>query len=174
MKLKKFFFKKVNSTNDTAIRLIKLGNEKGAILSEQQSKGKGQRENKWTSKKGNLFMTVFFEVSKKLSVKKIINLNISIIKNIILKKIRSILNIKKPNDFFINKKKVCGILQEMIFKNDKKFLIIGIGINIINSPNVTKYETTYLNNYSKKKINKIKLFNEIKLNYEKSINYFKN
>ena len=62
----------------------------------------------------------------------------------------------------------------MIFKNDKKFLIIGIGINVINSPNVTKYETTYLNNYSKKKINKIKLFNEIKLNYEKSINYFKN
>ena len=174
MKLKKFFFKKVNSTNDTAIRLIKLGNEKGAILSELQSKGRGQRGNKCTSKKGNLFMTVFFEISKKLSVKKIINLNILIIKNIISKKIRSILNIKKPNDIFINKKKVCWILQEMIFKNDKKFLIIGIGINIINSPNVTKYETTYLNNYSKKKINKIKLFNEIKLNYEKSINYFKN
>ena len=76
MKLKKFFFKKVISTNDTAIRLIKLGNEKGAILSERQSKGKGQRGNRWTSKKGNLFMTVFFEVSKKLSVKKIINLNI--------------------------------------------------------------------------------------------------
>ena len=70
MKLKKFFFKEVNSTNDTAIRLIKLGNEKGAILSEQQSKGKGQRENKWTSKKGNLFMTVFFEIDKKLSLKK--------------------------------------------------------------------------------------------------------
>ena len=121
MKLKKFFFKKVISTNDTAIRLIKLGNEKGAILSEHQSKGRGQRGNKWTSKKGNLFMTVFFEISKKLSVKKIINLNILIIKNIISKKIISILNIKKPNDIFINKKKVCGILQEMIFRNDKKF-----------------------------------------------------
>ena len=151
MKLKKFFFKKVISTNDTAIRLINLGNEKGVILSEHQTKGRGQRGNKWTSKKGNLFMTVFFEISKKLSVKKIINLNILIIKNIISKKIISILNIKKPNDIFINKKKVCGILQEMIFKNDKKFLIIGIGINIINSPNVTKYETTYLKNYSKKK-----------------------
>ena len=172
MKLKKFFFKKVISTNDTAIRLIKLGNEKGVILSEHQTKGRGQRGNKWTSKKGNLFMTIFFEISEKLSHKKITNLNISIIKKIISKKIQYKVNTKLPNDILINQKKVCGILQEMIFKNDKKFLIIGIGINITNSPNVTKYETTYLNNYSKKKINKIKLFNEIKYNYEKNKKYF--
>ena len=61
----------------------------------------------------------------------------------------------------------------MITSNSKKFLIVGIGINIINSPNIIKYETTYLNNYSKKKINKIKLFKEIILNYEKNIKYFR-
>ena len=174
MKLKKYFFKKVQSTNNTALRFIKIGKQKGAILTEYQSQGKGQGGNRWISRKGNLFMTVFFEISKNLTLKQITRLNISIIKKIISKKIKYNVNIKLPNDILINQKKVCGILQEIIFKNNIKFLVAGIGINIISSPNVIKYETTYLNNYSKKKINKIKLFNEIKLNYEKSINYFKN
>ena len=66
----------------------------------------------------------------------------------------------------IYKKKVCGILQEIVFKNNIKYLIIGVGINIISSPDIKKYPTTYLNKYSKKKINKIKLINEIKLIFE--------
>jgi len=173
MKLKIYSFKKVGSTNNTAIRLIKKGISNGIIISEIQTKGKGQRGNKWYSKKGNLFMTVFFEISEKLSLNKIINLNILIIKKIISKSINSLAKIKKPNDILINKKKVCGILQETIFKSSKKYLVVGVGINIINSPNVTKYKTTYLNYHSKKKINKLKLFNKIKIKYEKSVNYFK-
>ena len=106
MKLKKYHFKKVKSTNDTSLRLIKLGNSNGAILTESQSKGRGQRNNKWISKKGNLFMSLFFQISKKISLNKIINLNISIIKNIISKKIRHKLTIKKPNDILVKKKKI--------------------------------------------------------------------
>ena len=173
MKFKKFSFKKVGSTNNTAIRFIKKGIKKGIILSETQTKGRGQRGNIWYSKKGNLFMTVFFEINKKLSLNRIINLNIMIVKNVIAKITNSLISIKKPNDILINKKKVSGILQEIIFMNNKKYLVVGIGINIINSPAIAKYETTFLNNYSKKKVNKSKLFYEIKKNYEKKINYFK-
>ena len=174
MKLKKYIFNKVNSTNDIALRLINLGKLNGAILTESQTKGRGQRGNKWISKKGNLFMTIFFEIDKKISIKKITSLNILVIKKIISKKVKQKIKTKLPNDILIDKKKVCGILQEIYFKKNIKFLIVGIGINIINSPNVIKYHTTYLNNYSKKKINKIKLFNEIKLNYERNLKYFKN
>ena len=71
------------------------------------------------------------------------------------------------SDILIYKKKVCGILQEIIFKNNVKYLIVGVGINIISSPDIKNYPTTYLNKYSKKKINKIKLINEIKLIFEK-------
>ena len=98
MKLKKYFFKKVKSTNDTALRLINLGMQKGIILTEYQSKGRGQRNNKWISKKGNLFTSVFFDINKKISLKSIINLNILIIKKIISNKIKSSITIKKPND----------------------------------------------------------------------------
>ena len=43
MKLKQFNFKKVNSTNQTSIKLIKNSkNEFGLIISETQSNGRGQ------------------------------------------------------------------------------------------------------------------------------------
>ena len=174
MKLKKYLFKKVYSTNNTAIRLIKQGCYNGAILSVAQTNGRGQRGNKWISKKGNLFMSVFFEINKYLSLKKITYINTSIIEKIIKKKTNSNISVKLPNDILINNKKVCGILQETVFKNNIKYLIVGIGINLINSPNLIKYSTTYLNNYSKKKINKIKLFNEIKLKYERNLKHFTN
>ena len=61
MKIKKFEFKKVLSTNKTAIRIIKqtkLNN--GMIISETQIKGKGQYGKKWISYKGNLFLSFFF------------------------------------------------------------------------------------------------------------------
>ena len=172
MKLKKYLYKKVESTNNVALRLIKQGNQRGIILTDQQSKGKGQRKNKWISIKGNLFLSVFFEISKKISLSKIINLNLKIIKKIIYKKINTFIQIKKPNDILINKKKVCGILQETIFMQNKKYLIVGIGINVSSSPKINNYSTTFLNNYTNKKLNRLELFKEIKLLYEKNLHSF--
>ena len=53
MKFKKFFYKKVNSTNDIALKKIKSGYKKGIIISEYQNKGRGQFGKKWISLKGN-------------------------------------------------------------------------------------------------------------------------
>jgi len=167
MKLKKFNFKKVKSTNNTAIRLIRRGIDSGIVSADVQTKGKGQRGNKWISKKGNLFISIFFKVNSKLSLKKITTINLSILKKIISSQIVGKIYIKLPNDILIYKKKVSGILQEIMYKNNNKYLIVGIGINIISSPNIRNYPTTYLNKYSKKKINKIKILNKIKLNFEK-------
>ncbi|MDC3157836.1 hypothetical protein OA544_01965 [Candidatus Pelagibacter sp.] len=82
------------------------------------------------------------------------------------------MQIKKPNDILVNKKKVCGILQETIFKHNRKYLIVGIGINVSSSPKINNYPTTFLNNYSNKKLNRLELFKEIKLLYEKNLHSF--
>ena len=43
----------------------------------------------------------------------------------------------------VDGRKICGILQEAIEMNNQKFLIIGIGINIISNPNIKAlYKTT--------------------------------
>ena len=64
MRLKQFNYKKVKSTNQTAIKLInKLEDEFGLVISENQSKGKGQYGRKWISYKGNIFLS-FFRLEK--------------------------------------------------------------------------------------------------------------
>ena len=174
MRLKKYLYKKVESTNKVALRLIRQGNNNGIVLTDIQTKGKGNGTNKWISMKGNLFLSIFFDISKKISLKKIININIKIIKKIIHQKVNSLIQIKKPNDILLNKKKVCGILQETLIKNDRKYLIIGIGINISNSPKIRNYPTTFLNKHSNKEINKYQLFQDFKILYEKNLQQFRN
>ena len=132
MKLKKYQFKKVKSTNDVAIKKIKSGIKSGIILTETQKKGRGQYGKKWISFKGNLLMSVFFEINKSISIKKITLKNCEIIKKSIQKFIKNKIKIKPPNDLLINKEKICGILQETFFQNKKKFIVVGIGLNLVN------------------------------------------
>ncbi len=85
MKFKKFFYKKVNSTNDLAIKKIKTGVAQGIIVADYQKKGRGQHGKKWLSFKGNLFITIFFKIKQKINIRKITILNCKIIKKLLLK-----------------------------------------------------------------------------------------
>ena len=61
MKIRLKKFKTVKSTNDIAIRLIKKKiSTPTLIIAERQTNGRGRIGKKWVSKKGNLFITIFF------------------------------------------------------------------------------------------------------------------
>ena len=171
MKLKKYQFKKVKSTNDIAIKKIKSGISRGLVIAETQSKGRGQYGKKWISFKGNLLMSIFFEINTGISIKYITFKNCEIIRKSIQKFTKNKIKIKPPNDLLINNEKICGILQETFFQNKKKFIVVGIGLNLIKSPKIKKYPTNYLSKYTSKKISKLMLFRSIKCLYEKKINY---
>ena len=54
MKLKQFIYKKVNSTNDSAIRIIKnSNNDAGIVIADSQKKGRGRVNGSRTSKNGS-------------------------------------------------------------------------------------------------------------------------
>ena len=171
MKLKKFKYKKVKSTNDTAIKLIKSKNFKsGIVIAETQSKGKGRYGRNWISYKGNLFATIFHEFNlSNLSISRITKINCLLVKKLLLRYTKKKITFKKPNDLLIEKKKISGILQEIISFSNKKFLITGIGINLIKNPIIKNYSTTNLYELTKKNITKSKIENDLKQIFEKNL-----
>ena len=176
MKLKQFNFKKVKSTNQTTIRLIKSSkNEFGLIISEAQSNGKGQYGRKWISYKGNIFMSFFYKLEKiNLSIRSLTKKNCFLIKSVISKYYKKKITFKPPNDLLINKKKICGILQEKIENSNNEYLIVGIGLNLIKSPNIPNYPTTNLFEIINQKINKKKFEKDLKKTFEKFLSkYYK-
>tara|TARA_A100000164_G_scaffold286790_1_gene259723 strand:+ start:427 stop:960 length:534 start_codon:yes stop_codon:yes gene_type:complete len=174
MKFKKFNFKKVISTNNTAINIIKRHNlNYGMIISDNQKNGRGQYGRKWISFKGNLFISFFYNLDKiNLSIKKITKINCDLVKKNISKFNKKKITFKAPNDLLIDKKKICGILQEKITKNDKNFLIVGIGINLVKSPKISNYPTTNLYEITGKKLSYKLLADSLKSLFEKKFSKF--
>ena len=174
MKFKIFKFEKVTSTNDVAIDMIKKEKRlSGYVYSSLQKKGRGRHGNQWISQKGNLFGSLFFLLKKNYpSVKEFSIINLIIISEVIKKfcygkKIK----LKFPNDIYVSKKKICGILQEVITLQEMNFLIIGIGINVVTNPNINeKYQATNIFNESNKKPNIEEINQLIITSYEKFFN----
>ncbi len=155
MNIKKFSYKSVNSTNDIAINLIKKNHLKfGLVVTKRQKKGRGRRGKRWISYKGNLFVSVFYSLDKiNLTLRQLTITNANLIIKLISFYYKKKIKLKLPNDVLINKKKICGILQESVQKNGIKYLIVGIGLNLVKSPNIKGYPTTNLYELTKIKIN---------------------
>ena len=168
MKFKVFRFKKVESTNNSAIRIIKNSNVNyGMIISNEQKKGKGQYGKKWISYNGNLFVSFFYRLNNlNSSLKQITKINCLLVMKLISIYYKKKIILKKPNDLLINKKKICGILQEKISKLNKRYLVVGIGINLIKNPKLKNYPTTNLSELLNKKVSKSKIEKQIKKIFE--------
>ena len=168
MKFKIFRFKKVKSTNNSAIRIIKNSNiDYGMIIADKQKSGRGQYGKKWISYSGNLFVSFFYKLNNKgVSLQKITKINCLLVKNLLSIYYKKKITYKKPNDLLIDKKKICGILQEKISKLNKKYLIVGIGINLIKNPNLRNYPTTNLSELLNIKVSKNKIEKQIKKIFE--------
>ena len=168
MKFKIFKFKKVKSTNNTAIRIIKNSNfDYGMIISKTQKSARGQYGKKWISYNGNLFVSFFYKLENlTISLKQLTKINCLLVKKLLSTYYKKKIIFKKPNDLLIDKKKICGILQENISKLNKRYLIVGIGINLIKNPNLKNYPTTNLNELLNKKVSKNKIEKELKKIFE--------
>ena len=174
MKLKKFNFKIVNSTNDLAIRIIKnTNNRSGIVIAAKQKNGRGQYSKKWISYKGNLFASIFFSIDKvNISLKELTKVNCLLVKKLLSNFYKSEIKIKNPNDLLINNMKISGILQETLSKSGVAFIIVGIGVNLIKSPDIKNYPAVNLLDLTGIKITPNNAALKIKKIYEKFIPIF--
>tara|TARA_B100000579_G_scaffold426535_1_gene433904 strand:+ start:1059 stop:1571 length:513 start_codon:yes stop_codon:yes gene_type:complete len=170
MKIQIIKYKSVDSTNNVAIRRIKKGKtEPTLIIANSQKKGRGQYGRHWVSCKGNIFMSIYFNLERNIGIKSLTKKVYILLKKSLEKFVNEKITIKFPNDLLIKGYKVCGILQETVNYNNNKYFIIGIGINLIKSPKIDNKQVSFLQKYNNNKIKKIDIYKKIKKNFEKLI-----
>ncbi len=138
-----------SSTNDLAFQGAQDGLEEGvSFLSYSQTKGRGRNDNKWTSIKGNLFLSTIIRPRDEKKNWQQLSLIVAFSVIEVLLKLginENQIELKWPNDILVDNKKIAGILLE----SSHDFIIAGIGLNVKNTPvNEEKWKTTKVNDYT--------------------------
>jgi BirA family biotin operon repressor/biotin-[acetyl-CoA-carboxylase] ligase len=132
-----YFFKVLNSTNDKAREMYRAGAEEGTVvLAETQTQGRGTKGRRWVSPKGGIYLSIIF--SPRIETKDLATLPcvlaLGVIRAIVKTDPPIRPTIKWPNDVYLGKKKVAGILVETeTIGGEVKSAILGVGINL-NTP----------------------------------------
>lgn len=125
-------FDTCTSTNDV------LKEEQGdfvVAIADEQTAGRGQRGNTWISDKGRNLLFSFLVTPEGLNASEAFVLSQAIALSIYNALVRYIpedrVSIKWPNDIYVDKKKICGILIENDLQGRRVTRsIIGCGINV--------------------------------------------
>lgn len=124
----------INSTQTIAKEELKNYKDEFLVAALTQTDGVGRFKRNWESPKDKGFYGSFV-FRPDVSREKLIEFNL-FIALAITKTIESFIDynikIKWPNDIYIDGKKVCGFLTEMVKEKDHLSIICGIGINLFN------------------------------------------
>ena len=151
LKTKNFKFIHLKSIPSTMDEIKKYNSHSNiCVIADQQTAGIGRRGKEWISPKGNIYLSFMIKYDLKIKDHFLFTaITANSIVNFLSKYINMEVAIKWPNDIIINGKKISGILTKIEELNNEKFIIIGIGINISSSPEITDYKTCCFNDFNK-------------------------
>ena len=137
----------VTSTNTLARERLQLAKaiEGSVIFANEQTQGRGQLNSVWESNSGKnvLCSIVLSPVFITIDQQTYLNMAICFAMLDTIKMYTPDASIKWPNDIYINKKKVAGLLLENAIQGDHiKYSIVGIGINVNQLDFVVKSATS--------------------------------
>lgn len=123
------FFKSLDSTNSFMKEHLNEYKSGDMICAEVQTKGRGRRDNKWISRKGDLHFSFVINNKDKVTSFNVIRLVSNAVCNVLANYgIKA--KIKYPNDIVIGNRKITGVLIERVIK-ESDYFVVGIGINVI-------------------------------------------
>jgi BirA family biotin operon repressor/biotin-[acetyl-CoA-carboxylase] ligase len=135
---------RLGSTNDEARQLAASGAPHGVVVhADEQAAGRGRFGRTWYSPPGNLYLSVLLRLdippSRHAELSFVTALTVADAVDALLPK-QSKAVLKWPNDVLVNDGKIAGILVESV--DDAQ--IIGIGLNVLESPRNAPYKTSTL------------------------------
>ncbi len=128
------FLQQCTSTNDAIVPLLtSVSQNFFAIYTLRQTQGRGQYGNQWNAPDDlNIAFTVAVPCDRVALPSHLFNFHTAnAVASFLATLTASQTKVKWPNDLIINGKKVVGILMEKKKVAEKKFYIIGIGINVL-------------------------------------------
>ena len=128
-----FHFASVDSTNKRAIEYAREGGDVPALFwAEKQTAGSGRLGRSFFSPEGTgLYMTLLTEVSgQERAFSLLTSLAAVCAREAIDEVLGTGVGIKWVNDLYLDGKKVAGILAQSFFCDDRRFVALGVGINI--------------------------------------------
>jgi biotin-[acetyl-CoA-carboxylase] ligase BirA-like protein len=140
------YLEECTSTNDVAREQALLGAPHGYWISAgKQTAGRGQKGRSWVSEPGNLLMSLILRKSLGALATWIpIAAGVSVIRALAPIRPGVQVQIKWPNDLLIQGSKVGGILCEGTTQGADSFVIVGIGVNTSQVPEVLDRAVTAL------------------------------
>ncbi len=120
-------FKMLGSTQDEMRSRLERGEAVHGLIirAHEQTSGRGQRARDWVSNRGGSYQTLAIKDSEPPTLNKSYA---AILMAIGIAKVIPNLQIKWPNDIYLENKKLAGILCEYV----KGHLLIGVGVNVQN------------------------------------------
>lgn len=147
-------FDQLESSNKTAFEMAENGKifENEIILAKTQTAGKGRKDRNWVSPQGNLYFSLVLK--PKIAIEKIHQISflaICALQIVVEKLVEKNVEVKNkwPNDLLINNKKCAGILlQSKLNEKNCEFVILGIGLNLVSSPDNVIFEAGNLKEFN--------------------------
>ncbi|MHA2069643.1 MAG: biotin--[acetyl-CoA-carboxylase] ligase [Candidatus Thorarchaeota archaeon] len=122
----------VDSTNAVAKQHVLEGEGEGlVVVADTQTEGRGRHDRVWISPKGSLYLSIVLEPRVSESLSPLLGLLMGCASASAIIKLGVIpVRLKWPNDILVGKRKIGGILSELVTDNDHvKGVIVGVGIN---------------------------------------------
>ena len=130
-------YENVVSTNETLRELAQQGIGHGTVVTSiVQTGGKGRLGRTWESPEGGLWMSVLLELDDGFDISRsglISLLAGSSVATAIIMEYELDAGVKWPNDILIEGRKISGILSELFQIEGKRYVVLGIGVNVNNS-----------------------------------------